>query len=143
VLKPGSPFLVYVYYALDDRPPWFRALWRATNAIRLAVSRLPHRLRYFVSQVFAAVVYWPLARAALVAEKVGRNPELMPLSAYRKKPFYVMRTDALDRFGTRIEHRFTRSALVEWMDRAGLERVEVGAAAPFWCATGLKKADHE
>ena len=29
-LKPGAPFLVYLYYALDDRPAWFRAVWKAS-----------------------------------------------------------------------------------------------------------------
>ena len=23
-LKPGAPFLVYIYYALENRPIWFR-----------------------------------------------------------------------------------------------------------------------
>src|SRR5205085_4813414 len=25
-LRPGAPFLVYLYYAFDNRPSWFRAL---------------------------------------------------------------------------------------------------------------------
>ena len=140
VLKPKSPFLVYVYYALDNRPPWFRLIWRGSNALRLGISRLPHRPRYLVSQVLAAIVYLPLARLALLVEKLKLNPERVPLAGYRNKPFYVMRTDALDRFGTRIEHRFTRAALLDWMDQAGLENVRVGNSAPFWCATGLKRS---
>jgi ubiquinone/menaquinone biosynthesis C-methylase UbiE len=28
-LKPGAPFLVYLYYAFDNRPLWFRWIWRA------------------------------------------------------------------------------------------------------------------
>jgi SAM-dependent methyltransferase len=27
-LKPGSPFLLYLYYSFDNRPRWFRVLWR-------------------------------------------------------------------------------------------------------------------
>src|SRR5580658_6364615 len=53
-LKPGAPFLVYLYYALDNRPAWYRALWRMTNAARLVISRLPHPLRLIVSQTIAA-----------------------------------------------------------------------------------------
>src|SRR5690606_17467775 len=30
-LKPGAPFLVYLYYAFDNRPPWFRAVWKASD----------------------------------------------------------------------------------------------------------------
>src|SRR5205807_5594292 len=30
VLRPGAPFLIYIYYALDNRPRWFRITWRVT-----------------------------------------------------------------------------------------------------------------
>jgi ribosomal protein S14 len=51
-----------------------------------------------------------------------------------------MRTDALDRFGTRLERRFTRSQIQSMMERAGLERICFREAAPFWCALGYKKS---
>lgn len=140
ILRPGAPFLVYVYYALDNRPVWFRAIWRVTNGVRTLVSRLPHPLRYGTSQVIAVGVYWPLSRLARLAERLGRNPDRIPLSGYRDKPFYVLRTDALDRFGTRIEHRFTREGVVEWMEAAGLERITVSDGEPYWCAVGFKPA---
>src|SRR5262245_17199679 len=41
LLKPGAPFLVYLYYRFDDRPLWFRMIWRASEAARAIVSRLP------------------------------------------------------------------------------------------------------
>ena len=50
----------------------------------------------------------------------------MPLSAYRERSFYVMRTDALDRFGTRLEQRFTREQIRSMMHEAGLERTRDG-----------------
>ena len=56
-LKPGAPFLIYLYYAFDNRPIWFRALWQLSDLVRKVVSRLPHRLRYGVSQIIAGVVY--------------------------------------------------------------------------------------
>jgi ubiquinone/menaquinone biosynthesis C-methylase UbiE len=40
-LRPGAPFLVYLYYALDGRPWWFRSLWRISDAIRKGIVRLP------------------------------------------------------------------------------------------------------
>ena len=61
-LKPDAPFLVYLYYALDNRPVWYRLLWRITDLARLVVSRLPHPLRLVISQSVAALIYWPLAR---------------------------------------------------------------------------------
>ena len=65
----------------------------------------------------------------------------MPLSAYRYLSFYTMRTDALDRFGTPLEQRFTRYEIKEMMERAGLERIEFYPDLPFWCAVGYRSND--
>jgi hypothetical protein len=51
-----------------------------------------------------------------------------------------MRTDALDRFGTRLEHRYTRDEIDRMMRAAGLERIAFSDQAPFWCAVGYSKA---
>lgn len=137
-LKPGAPLLVYLYYAFDNRPAWFRALWRASDVLRRAISRLPHPLKLGVSRGIAASVYWPLARVARLAERAGRDVSNLPLSAYRDKSFYVMRTDALDRFGTRLEHRYTRAQIAAMMRAAGLERVAFRDGVPYWCALGYR-----
>ncbi len=137
-LKPGAPFLVYLYYAFDNRPAWFRGVWKASDAIRRLVSRAPHGLRYLVSQLLAGIVYFPLARGARVLEALGARVDNLPLSAYRRRSFYVMRNDALDRFGTRLEQRFTRAEIHEMMRSAGLRDVTFSDAVPFWCAVGFK-----
>ena len=41
-LKPGAPFLLYLYYRFDNRPAWYSALWRASELARRTISRLPH-----------------------------------------------------------------------------------------------------
>ena len=50
-----------------------------------------------------------------------------------------MRTDALDRFGTQLEQRFTKKQILEMMELAGLERINFSDAVPYWCAVGYKK----
>jgi ubiquinone/menaquinone biosynthesis C-methylase UbiE len=137
-LKAGAPFLLYLYYALDGRPAWFRALWRASDLGRRGVARLPFSLRKGVTTVAAAVVYWPLARVARAAEKAGRDVSNWPLSAYRSLSFYTMRTDALDRFGTRLEQRFTRSEIERMMLAAGLKDIRFSDREPYWVACGIK-----
>jgi hypothetical protein len=64
----------------------------------------------------------------------------MPLSWYADKSFYVMRTDAYDRFCTRLEKRFTRAQIEQMLVRAGLEKVSFSDVPPYWCAVGLKSA---
>ena len=138
VLKPGAPLLVYLYYALDGRPGWYRALWRLSDHVRRWVSRRPFRTRLWISQAVAALVYWPLSRLARGAEAIGASPSAMPLAFYRDQPFYVMRTDALDRFGTRIEHRFTRAEVDAMLRGAGLVDIRFSDDPPYWVAVAVR-----
>lgn len=140
-LKPGAPFLVYLYYAFDQRPAWFRALWRASDLLRRLLSRAPYPVRYAASQALALGVYWPLARGAAWLERRGLAVEGLPLSAYRDKSFYTMRTDALDRFGTRLEQRFTRVQIAAMMTAAGLTDIRFHDGPPYWCAVGRRRSD--
>lgn len=138
-LKKGAPFLVYLYYAFDNRPAWFRALWKISDLFRQFIAKLPTGLKHPLAEIIAVTVYFPLARTALLLEKTGLNVSAFPLSLYRDKSFYTMRTDALDRFGTRLEQRFTRWQIEEMMTQAGLEKVRFSDEMPFWCAVGFKK----
>lgn len=137
-LKPGAPFLIYLYYAFDNRPFWFKLIWRASESVRLCVSRFPLGLRYAISQVIAALIYWPLARFSLLLEKIGFDEHNVPLRYYRNLGFYVMRTDALDRFGTRLERRFSQQEIFSMLEAAGLERIQFSDRQPFWCAVGYR-----
>lgn len=139
VLKPGGIFLLYLYYAFDNRPLWFRALWRFSDSLRGIVCRLPARLRFFVCDIIAAFVYFPLARTALLVDKMGISTHNFPLSYYQSKSFYVMRTDALDRFGTRLEKRFSKEEISGMLNAAGFEGVRFSPNAPYWCALGRKR----
>lgn len=138
-LKPGAPFLVYLYYAFDNRPAWFRALWRASDLARKGISRLPFKARKGVTSAIAAGIYWPLARGAAVLERLGRDVSNIPLAPYRRSSFYTMRTDALDRLGTRLEQRFTRRQIEQMMQAAGLEDIRFSEEVPFWVAVGYRK----
>ena len=51
-----------------------------------------------------------------------------------------MRTDAFDRFGTRLEKRFTRPEIIHMMELAGLEQIGISDRPPYWCAIGRKRS---
>jgi ubiquinone/menaquinone biosynthesis C-methylase UbiE len=137
-LKRGAPFLLYLYYAFDNKPRWYRLIWQMSEVVRNVVSRLPFPVKYALSQAIAMAVYFPLARLALVAEKLGCNVESLPLSYYRERGFYVMRTDALDRFGTRLEKRFTRSQITLMLEAAGFVKIRFSETMPFWCVVAIR-----
>ena len=141
-LKPGAPFLLSLYYRFDNRPAWFRAIWKVSDYFRRAISILPHSLRFVVSQFIAAIVYFPMARLALLIEKLGLDVSQFPLSQYRFTSFYTMRTDALDRFGTRIEQRFTKEEIREMMEGCGLTDIKFSETS-FWTAVGIKQEGRE
>jgi len=138
-LKPGAPLLLYLYYALEQRPRWFRVIWQATNAARLLVSRLPNRSKLLVTSAIAALIYLPLARLARLRERLGGDVDAMPLSTYRDSSFRTMRTDAYDRFGTRLERRFSAPEIRQMMEAAGLDRVTFSPEPPYWCAIGYRR----
>jgi SAM-dependent methyltransferase len=138
LLKPGAPFLVYLYYALDQRPWWFRAIWKATDIVRRGIARLPYWLKRALTEVIAIVVYWPVARFCAVVERLGGDPKGLPLSWYRDKSLYIMRTNAFDRFATPLEQRFTRARIETMMLQAGLEDIRFSENPPFWCAVGRR-----
>lgn len=137
-LKRGAPFLVYIYYAMENRPLWYRALWRASEVARRLIARSPFVLRRSITTLIAGAVYWPLARSAALAELLGADVTHFPLTIYRRHSFYTMRTDALDRFGTRLEQRFTRAQIKEMMEAAGLTDIVFSEGMPFWVACGRR-----
>lgn len=139
MLKPGAPFLVYLYYAFDNRSAPFKLIWRCTDLLRRGISKLPAQLKHLQTDMLAILVYYPLARFALLAERMGFGVGSIPLSYYRNHSFYTMRTDSRDRFGTPLEQRFTRKEIAAMMEAAGLRDVRFSDRAPYWCAVGIKK----
>ena len=135
-LKKGAPLLLYLYYRFDNRPFWFRFIWSITDLLRKVISKMPYGLRYIFSQIIAVVVYFPLARTAFYLGKLNLNISNFPLSSYKNLSFYTMRTDALDRFGTILEQRFTRNEIKNMMENAGLENIKFSNSKPFWVAIG-------
>ena len=137
-LKPGAPFLLYLYYRFDNKPAWYRFIWALSDVLRQMVSRMPFGLKHFVSQLIAFSIYWPLSRMALVFEKAGFKVTNFPLSDYRTKPLYFLKTDALDRFGTRLEKRFTRKEITQMLGEAGFFDIKFSESAPYWVAVGIR-----
>ena len=138
-LKPGAPLLLYLYYAFDNRALWFAMLWKISDVLRQIVSTFPYVMRFWMSQLIAFFIYLPLSKSSLLLSKLGFNVNSFPLSYYMHQSFYTMRTDALDRFGTRLEQRYTKAEIEEMMKRAGLVDIRFSDSAPFWCAVGYKK----
>jgi len=138
-LKKGAPFLVYLYYAFDNQPFWYRLIWKVSDFIRNIISKLPFKLKLVLTNIIALLIYLPLATISKILKKTGFNIHSFPLSNYHNKSFYTMRTDALDRFGTQLELRYTKKEIIEMMEKSGLKDIVFSSSNPFWCAVGIKK----
>ncbi len=140
VIRPGGTMLLYLYYALDNRGPAFRALFAGVDLVRRIFSISPRPVVFVFSALVAALVYWPLARASRLLAALGasRLAGTIPLTYYRERTFRTMRNDSLDRFGTRVERRFTRMEITRLMLDAGLVDVRVSSALPYWHATATR-----
>jgi SAM-dependent methyltransferase len=133
-VKGGGIFLCYLYYKLDNKPLYYRGLFWASNSLRWVISRLPYALRRFIARVIASIVYFPLARTAKLLEKRGKNVSNFPLHHYANMPFVMLQNDALDRFGTRLEQRFSKKEITEMLRNAGfdLSTLKFSDVEPFW-----------
>jgi len=134
-LCPGGALLLYLYPAFD-RPWWY--FRKMQGVFRSVISRMPFPLRYGISQVIAVLICLPLARGSRLLESLGLDVSRVPLSSYRNLSFYTIRTDALDRFGTRLEQTFTAAEIERMMRAAGLDRIKFGDNPPFWCVVGCR-----
>jgi SAM-dependent methyltransferase len=138
LLKKGAPLLLYIYYSFENRPFWYKLLWKSTDLMRKVIYRLPNKIKNFVTDTIAILVYFPIARLSKILEKSGINVREIPLSYYRNRSFYTLRTDSRDRFGTPLEKRFSRSQIEKMMINAGLIDIRFSEKEPYWCAVGIK-----
>jgi SAM-dependent methyltransferase len=140
-IKPGGVFLCYLYYSLENKPAYYRLIFKGVNLVRRVISASPQPARRLSATIIAAVVYWPLARLSKVLSRLGRNTANLPLHHYADMPFVMLANDALDRFGTSLEQRFSRAEITEMLRAADfdLETLRFSEIEPFWTFSVNKK----
>lgn len=134
VLKKDSPFLIYLYYSLDNRPIYYKLIWKLTDVFRKIISVLPFKIKRIVTDLIALFVYYPLAKFSKIFSKFKLNVFNLPLSDYKNKSFYTMRTDALDRFGTKLERRFSKKEIEILLKKHGFKDIKFSPNMPYWVA---------
>lgn len=140
--KKGAAVLIYLYYSLDDKPYWFRMIFKVSNVLRLLICKLPSKIKKVVCSIIAILVYMPFVFLARLVKGLLPNSKLyrsIPLSYYSDKSFYIINNDALDRFGTPLEQRFTKMEITTMMQLSGLEKIIFSDNMPYWHAIGFKK----
>lgn len=141
-VKPGGHFLVYLYYSLDNRGFLYKTLFFFSNLVRRIVSKMPGALKRFSCNMMAVFFYMPFVLFSRLLRLLGVSKKVrakIPLHSYESTSFYIIRNDALDRFGTPLEQRFSRKQIQTMMEASGLESIVFSEQAPYWHAVGRKK----
>ena len=139
-VKKGGYFFVFLYYNFDKRGFLFKSIFSMSDILRRGVSRLPGSLKKFVCDLLAIVLYMPFILIVRFFRVIGLKKIAMklPLSSYYNKNFFVIRNDALDRFGTRLEQRFSEKQIIDMMNKSGLGDIIVSQGIPLYHAIGRK-----
>jgi SAM-dependent methyltransferase len=137
-LKKNSPFLVYLYHDLEENNLFYKLLWKLSEMLRWFISKQNFFIKPIITDLIAIFIYFPLSRIAKLYLPFFSNSKNFPLSYYSNKPFYVMRNDALDRFGTKYEKRYSKNDIIRLFKKSGFKKIKISTKRPYWCAIGYK-----
>ena len=133
-IKPGGTFLCYLYYKIENKPIYYRAIFSLVNIVRFCTSRMPHKIRMLLASFIALTVYLPFARLSRILLRKGWDISNIPLHHYAEMPFVMLENDALDRFGTRLEQRFNKVEIEAMLEEADFDptTLKFSEVEPFW-----------
>jgi ubiquinone/menaquinone biosynthesis C-methylase UbiE len=138
MVKPGGFCLFYLYYDLENRAFLFRLIFKVTNLMRKIISAMPGIMKRFLCDLIALLIYWPLSRVSNWFNSYPSIKKNIPLAYYSDKSLNILRNDALDRFGTPLEQRFSKDQIRQMMYEAGLAHIHFSENPPYWHVIGRK-----
>ncbi len=123
--------LVYLYYALDNRPAYFRWLLGFVTTVRVQLSRVSSRqARSILTWMITLGIYAPLLGLGTLARPLGLQRFVPLVDTYAGKSPTRLRQDVYDRFFTRIEQRFSRQEILGLTDT--FSSVKISDGLPYW-----------
>ena len=134
-LRPGGYFLVYLYYSLDNRGKIYKIIFTLSNSVRKIISGMPKVIKQIMAEIISFTVYLPFVFLARICKALFPRKEWykkIPLSYYHNKSLTIIRNDALDRFGTPLEKRFSKIEIERMLKNAGFFDVSFSQKPPFW-----------
>ncbi|MGB7566536.1 MAG: hypothetical protein WBM07_01640, partial [Chitinivibrionales bacterium] len=123
--------LIYLYYALDNRPFYFRWIFFAVTVVRKTVSSIDNPFfRTAFAKLVCLVIYYPaiLLGTCLSLFKLEK---LVPLyEGYHGDSLKRIEQDVYDRFFTQIEQRVSRKEILSLKDT--FSEVFIPDSLPYW-----------
>lgn len=142
-LSRFSPrILAYLYYALDNKPFYYRWLLEAYTPLRRVLYRVrSERFRVAFSWVGLATFYLPFIAAGYAAKPWGLSKYVPLFEEHHWAGIQGMRHSVYDRFFTQIEQRVSRKQIRALEDT--FDRVRIAEGQAYWhflCERGPTRA---
>ena len=123
--------LVYLYYALDNRPFHFHLAFKLGDAARRITSRIKSRTFRSVFTISVLLgVYYPLIALGNVLRPFGLSAKVPLWEGYHGRGWKRIEQDVYDRFFTSIEQRVTRKQ-IRTLEQT-FSKVLVSERIPYW-----------
>lgn len=131
-LKGYAPtILAYLYYALDNRPAYFRLILAVVTAVRRVVSRIHSpAFRELFTWLVAATVYAPLCYLGKMVKPFGLLRFIPLATEHHYLNFRWWRLLVYDRFFTSVEQRVSRQQIMALGDT--FSEVTISPNSGYW-----------
>lgn len=132
MLKKYAPkLLIYLYYALDNRPFYYRILLFLVTKVRLKVATQRNPTFREVFTWFCTIgIYLPLLAFGKALRPLGLSHYVPLYEGYQGKKINRIRQDVYDRFFTRIEQRYSKKQIMTLKNT--FTKVIISDRLPYW-----------
>ncbi len=129
--KYSNELLIFLYYALDNRPFYYKVILKAITIIRMQLSKIRGKLlRELISGAGACFVYLPMICIGHLMEVVRLGSYVPLYDFYRNKTVKRIRQDVYDRFFTSIEQRVAREEILNLKEV--YSEIKISENIPYW-----------
>ena len=125
-------FLVYLYYALDNRGRLYKLIFYFINQMRKLICNITSpTTRSILTEVFMWSLYVPMIIIGKMLSLFGVQASKVPFySIYGHMDLGRIRQDVYDRFFTRIEQRVSKKEIHKLSDT--FSEIIVSDGLPYW-----------
>jgi len=129
--KYATKLLIYLYYALDNRPFYFKFLLSIVTPLRLLLSRICNTsFRSVFTWVGTFCMYLPFIMLGMLLKPIGLSSRVPLYEVYKGKSLERIYQDVYDRFFTKIEQRFSKKEILTLKDT--FSEVIISDHLPYW-----------
>jgi len=125
-------FLVYLYYALDNRGILYKLIFYFVDLIRKLISNITSStIRNILTEILMWLMYIPTIFVGKIMSILGVSASKIPFySIYGHMNLARIRQDVYDRFFTRIEQRVSKKEILKLSDT--FSEIIVSKNLPYW-----------